>query len=378
MRIATVVGARPQFVKTAVVSRAIEEYNSGCYGPKIEEILIHTGQHYDGNMSDIFFKEMRIPKPNYSLGLGGGFQGAMTGRMLEHLEQVLMKVKPDAVLVYGDTNSTLAGALAAVKLHIPVAHVEAGLRSFNMNMPEEINRILTDRISHWLFCPTATAINNLRQEGFKDCCCEGHNDANPLLAIVGDVMYDAALFYREIAVASPGIASLIHRLGKRQFYLATVHRAENTEDATALAGIFRALNVLAGKIPVIMPLHPRTKKNIYGRRLEIQNINIVDPVGYFDMIVLLENCRGVFTDSGGVQKEAYFFQKPCVTLRQETEWIELVTSGYNVLAGADYDRIIAAEKDIATMTVKLDEMLFGDGHAGEQIVKLLARLIPEG
>ncbi|MDR7866278.1 MAG: UDP-N-acetylglucosamine 2-epimerase (non-hydrolyzing) [Sporomusaceae bacterium] len=372
MKIATVVGARPQFVKASVVSKAIEEYNSSCSGSPIEEILINTGQHYDSNMSAVFFDEMRIPKPGYSLGIGGGLQGAMTGRMIEKLENIMLQLKPDVVLVYGDTNSTLAGALAAVKLHIPVAHVEAGLRSFNMNMPEEINRILTDRISQWLFCPTATAVENLKREGFIMSHHSGNGNNNPRLTLIGDVMYDAALYYRTMAVASPTVDSLIRQLGRKHFYLATVHRAENTDDSDALGDIFRALNTIARKTPVILPLHPRTKKLINCQRINIQNITLIDPVGYFDMIMLLENCLGVFTDSGGLQKEAYFFLKPCITLRQETEWIELVNNGCNILAGADYESIINAERNMGEMAVKHDEAFFGDGHAGAKIVRYLA------
>lgn len=362
MRIVTVIGARPQFIKAAVVSREIAKT------PGINELIVHTGQHYDANMSDVFFEEMQIPKPHYHLAVGGGTHGAMTGQMLEKIEDVLIKEKPDAVLVYGDTNSTLAGALAAAKLHIPVAHVEAGLRSFNMKMPEEVNRILTDRISQWLFCPTDTAIKNLSKEGFPK------GSQNPMVTNVGDVMYDAALFYQKHAKPTEDVAALIDDL-RNGYYLSTIHRAENTDNPQRIQSIFRALLEICKSMPVVLPLHPRTRKIIELSGCELVSktgqLFIIDPVGYFDMITLLSNCRGVFTDSGGVQKEAYFFHKPCITLRDETEWVELVDHGLNTLVGANRERIIAAAQEIKNRNPDYSLALYGTGNAGSSIVNLL-------
>jgi len=363
MKIVTIVGARPQFVKAAVVSRAIAEFNREKGEKVIEEVIIHTGQHYDANMSDVFFEEMRIPRPDYHLGIGGTSHGAMTGRMLEKIEKVLLKEKPDAVLVYGDTNSTLAGALAAVKLHIPVAHVEAGLRSFNMRMPEEVNRILTDRVSRWLFCPTETAVRNLQAEGV-----ESWSEAR--IYNVGDVMYDAVLFYQKIAVPGREVSDILQEY-KNNFYLATLHRAENTDDILRLASIARALDDIGRKIPVVVPLHPRASKRIKENEIKFSYVKIMEPVGYFDMLTLLKNCRGVFTDSGGLQKEAFFFKKPCITLREEIEWVELVEHGFNCLAGADYEKIISLEGTFMQKELEFDVLLYGDGKAGEKIVRLI-------
>ena len=360
MRIVTIVGARPQFIKAAVVSRAINKWNIEHPGYKLDEIIIHTGQHYDANMSEVFFSEMQIPKPKYNLHIGGGLHGAMTGKMLEKIEQVLLEEKPAVVMVYGDTDSTLAGALAASKLHIPVAHVEAGLRSFNMNMPEEINRILTDRISSWLFCPTQTAMENLLSEG---------SAATGQRINSGDVMCDAALFYKEIATPTERVNSLMGQYKK--YYLATIHRAENTDNLQRLQEIISALEEISANIPVLLPLHPRTRKILEHMDVQLKNIITMDPVGYFDMIILLEHCMAVFTDSGGVQKESYFFQKPCVTFRDETEWIELVEHNFNVLTGADKTRILQEEEALAVRKCDFSQQLYGDGNAGEKIIKSL-------
>ncbi|QIZ69360.1 non-hydrolyzing UDP-N-acetylglucosamine 2-epimerase [Oxynema aestuarii] len=365
MKLLTIVGARPQFIKAASVSRAIEQYNQSLYQLTIHEVLVHTGQHYDQNMSDVFFSEMQISQPNYHLGIGGSSHGAMTGRMLEKIEEVILQEKPDVVLVYGDTNSTLAGALAAVKLHIPVAHVEAGLRSFNMKMPEEVNRVLTDQISKWLFCPTETAVKNLQNEGIVE-------RTQALITNVGDVMYDAVLFYRKIAKPTDKISSLIDELSGN-FYLATVHRAENTDDPVRFSNIMDALNTISETTPVVLPLHPRTRK-LLGSDYS-SKVRRMDPVGYFDMITLLSHCQGVFTDSGGLQKEAFFFRKPCVTLREETEWVELVTSGLNILVGSHQDAILNSEKKVkklASFTQDTDfQYLYGDGTAADKIIKVL-------
>lgn len=360
MKLLTIIGARPQFVKAAVISRVVAEFGRS---DNISELIVHTGQHYDENMSSVFFEEMSIPKPHYELHIGGGHHGFMTGQMLLKIEEILLHEKPDLVLVYGDTNSTLAGALAAAKLHIPVAHVEAGLRSFNMTMPEEINRILTDRVSTFLFCPTEAAIQNLLDEGYGNQC-RNHHVYN-----AGDVMYDAALFYQKIAQSSRAVLELLDK--HNEFYLATVHRAENTDNPERLSEIFRALDEISSYKAVILPLHPRTRKIIAGMNVSLKNIAVIEPVGYFDMITLLTHCSAVFTDSGGVQKEAYFFKKPCITLRNETEWVELVEYGYNILAGANYCKILEAQALLGKKQFNFSTQLYGDGTAGEKIVRRL-------
>lgn len=351
MKLLTVIGARPQFIKAATVSRVIAERDD------VTEVLVHTGQHYDTSMSDVFFDELDIPKPDYHLGIGGGTHGAMTGRQIEAIEQILLKEKPDWVLVYGDTNSTLAGALAAAKLHIPIAHVEAGLRSFNRRMPEEINRILTDHASDLLFAPTETAIANLRNEGLPD----------GRLHQVGDVMYDAALFYRDRARMPAWYPDL--GVADGEFVLATIHRAENTDDRMRLGGILEGLGQASR--PVILPLHPRTRAKIDAFGLEIPlAVHCTSPVGYLEMVWLEMRCAIIATDSGGVQKEAYFHRKPCVTLREETEWVELVDGGWNNLAGANkykISRFLACER-----FAPYDHSLYGNGAAAEIVVERLA------
>jgi UDP-GlcNAc3NAcA epimerase len=347
MKLVTIIGARPQFIKAATVSRAVAARGD------VREIIVHTGQHYDVNMSDIFFEELAIPRPDHHLGIGGGTHGAMTGRQLEAIERVLLDEKPDMVLVYGDTNSTLAGALAAVKLHIPVAHVEAGLRSFNRRMPEEINRILTDHASDLLFAPTTTAMRNLATEGIPV----------ERTHLVGDVMYDASLFYRDRARKPGWFDTLSVEPGT--FVLATVHRAENTDDPERLTGILRGL--AEADRPVILPLHPRTRQRIDALDLAaLPGLHLVPPVGYLEMVWLERNCAIVATDSGGVQKEAYFHGKPCVTLRDETEWVELVEAGVNVLVGADADRISRAISTAKSLKTELE--LYGFGDSAELIL----------
>jgi UDP-GlcNAc3NAcA epimerase len=357
LRIVSVVGARPQFIKAAVVSRAMAEANRA--DDKLHEILVHTGQHYDDNMSDVFFRELEIPAPAYHLEVGSAGHGRMTGLMLERIEQVLLQEGPDLVLVYGDTNSTLAGALAAVKLHISVAHVEAGLRSFNMRMPEEINRVVTDRISQWLFCPTELAKRNLLQEG-----------TDPTRTCpVGDVMYDAVLHYAEKAQLRPESAAALG--GGERYCVATVHRAENTDDPGRLRGILEALDRISGSTPVILPLHPRTQARLGQWGLTPGRVRLIAPVGYLEMIALLRHCEGVLTDSGGLQKEAFFLRKPCVTLRTETEWQELVDLGVNVVAGADAGRITAAWSALQQRACRWDATPYGRGDAGAKIVATL-------
>lgn len=359
MKIITIIGARPQFVKAAVVSRAIAEYNSSCAGDdKIKEVIVHTGQHYDKNMSEVFFEEMHIPKPDYFLNVNGLSHGAMTGQMLEKIENVLIEQSPDYVLVYGDTNSTLAGALAAVKLHIPVVHVESGLRSFNRRMPEEINRVMTDHVSAILFCPTDKAVENLKLEGVVD---------NKMHKVIntGDVMLDAALFYKK-DMKKPDVEL------SDNFILATIHRAENTDDLERLQSIFDAFDIISKDKQVILPIHPRTKNIINTNKIKIcsDNIKLINPVSYYEVIYLLEYCDVVLTDSGGLQKEACFFKKPCITLRDETEWVELVDNGLNYLSGAENDKIIDAYKQMKDKKI-VSKGLYGDGDAGWQIVKNL-------
>jgi UDP-GlcNAc3NAcA epimerase len=351
--IASIVGARPQFVKAAMVSRALR-----CAG--FTETLVHTGQHYDNNMSKVFFEELQIPKPDYNLGIGSGHHGSQTGRMLEALEKVLQREKPNWALVYGDTNSTLAGALAAAKLHIPVAHVEAGLRSFNRRMPEEINRIITDQLSTLLFAPTETAVRNLQREGIMDGL---HN--------VGDVMYDAVLAHRELATNQSRILGSLN-LRPRNYALATVHRAENTEDLQRLLEIFEALRILSQELPIVLPLHPRTRQALKSIPIVTNaQLILIEPVSYLDTLLLQSQARFILTDSGGVQKEAFFFRVPCITLRDETEWVETVDTGWNVVAGTRRESIVQAAR--RAKAGRFDAYPFGDGNAAQNIAKVIGQ-----
>ncbi len=351
MKVVTVVGARPQFIKAAAVSRRLAET------PGAEECLVHTGQHFDENMSDIFFSEMQIPAPHHKLGISGGSHGQMTARMLAELETVLQSERPDCLLVYGDTNSTLAGALAAAKLGIPIAHVEAGLRSFNRAMPEEINRVLTDHVAELLYAPTQLAMDNLAREGIADRNC----------LLVGDVMYDAALFFGAHAVPTdPRIAEL----SMAPFVLATVHRQENTDDPERLRNIFEALSDVATTLPVLLPLHPRTRKTLEaaGASDLLAPLSIVEPLGYFDMLAAEAGAAVIATDSGGVQKEAFFSGTPCVTLRSETEWTELVDAGWNQVVPPTDRATIASAILGAIGTTGRDVTPYGDGDAAGRIV----------
>lgn len=352
LKIVTIVGARPQFIKAATISRVIRSRSD------VEEIIVHTGQHFDENMSEIFFTDMDIPRPTYNLHIESLPHGAMTGRMLEGIEKILVKENPDWVLVYGDTNSTLAGALAASKLHIKLAHVEAGLRSKNMNMPEEINRIITDRLSNILFCPSDVAVDNLALENYRNFDVEIFNS--------GDVMYDAALFYGERAKKPLWFDGLEADEG---FVLATIHRAENTDDPDRLREIILAINEIHQTTPVIIPLHPRTKKVIGTLGVELVAVT-VDPIGYLEMVYLLKHCRFVLSDSGGVQKEAYFFRKTCLILRDETEWTELVDHGYNVIVGAEHNTIVDAASNCRGGEA-FDKQFYGSGNSAESIVDKL-------
>ncbi len=378
MKIVTIVGARPQFIKAGTVSRTIQKFKKNG----IREVLVHTGQHYDYLMDKVFFEELELPKPDYHLGVGSGAHGKQTGMMLERIESVLKKEKPELVIVYGDTNSTLAGALAAAKLNIPIAHIEAGLRSYNRTMPEEINRLITDHLSTFLFCPTAQSLKNLNKEGIKD-------DGSTIVKQVGDVMYDSILYYSKLAEGKSTILNDLNlclsnpnsELRTQNYYLSTLHRAENTDHPQRLRSILFALNKIAKDTPVIFPLHPRTRKmmeafNLFSKR---GRIKFIEPLSYLNMLKLEKNARAILTDSGGIQKEAYWLKVPCFTLRDETEWVETVKSGWNVLVGTKSEKIIREimkfeerglpEKGLTNQRINPD--LFGDGKASEKIVKIL-------
>lgn len=350
MKILTVVGARPQFIKAAALSRELRK--------KHNEIIIHTGQHYDDNMSKIFFEELEIPQADYNLGVGSSLHGAQTGAMLERIELVLNKEKPDRVIVYGDTNSTLAGALAAAKMHIPVAHIEAGLRSYNRIMPEEINRVVTDHLSDILLCPSRIAVKNLKKEGIFRGVHE-----------VGDIMLDALLFAKDKAKISEKILKRL-KIEKKRYILATVHRSENTDNRERLENILRAF-VKSNEV-IVFPLHPRTKKMFKQFEMAFllkNNVKIVEPVGYLDMIGLEMNARMILTDSGGIQKEAYWLKVPCITLRDETEWVETVTSGWNVLTGTDSKKILSYIEYFALN--KKHPAFYGDGRTAKRCCKAM-------
>lgn len=358
MKLASIVGARPQFIKAATVSRALRA------GGSRREILIHTGQHYDENMSEVFFRELRIARPDYDLGVGSGPQGAQTGRMLEKIEEVLIREAPEGVVVYGDTNSTLAAALAATKLHIPVAHVEAGLRSFNRAMPEETNRLVADHVASLLFAPTEAAVQNLLREGISQA--EIH--------LVGDVMYDAALHFAARAEAE---SRVLDRLGvaRGSYVLATIHRAENADNQERLAAIFGALEALSADLPVVVPLHPRTRKALAGfRGPSTEGLRLIDPVGYLDMTMLETHATLIVTDSGGVQKEAFFHGVRCVTLRTETEWVELVENGWNRLAPpVSAAAVLQVLRDALERAAPARRpQLYGGGEAASRIVTVLS------
>ncbi len=363
INIITVVGARPQFIKAAAVSRAIAAFNRTDPAVRLNERIVHTGQHYDENMSKVFFDQLHIPRPAVNLQVGSGPHGRQTGAMLEKLEDVMLTTRPDWMLIYGDTNSTLAGALAAAKLHIPVAHVEAGLRSYNRRMPEEINRIVADCLSSLLLCPTATAVDNLAKEGVTEGV---HN--------VGDVMYDSVLFNADLARKKSGIMQKL-KLQPQSYYLATIHRAENTDNPDRMDSVGKAFRQI--DMPIILPMHPRTRKTLGAACAEIApNVRIIEPVAYLDMLTLEKNARIILTDSGGVQKEAYWFGRPCITLRDETEWVELVQAGCNRIVGAEARAIIAAVKDFESAAANLpadrSTDLYGDGRCAEKIVALLS------
>jgi UDP-N-acetylglucosamine 2-epimerase len=363
MKIVTIVGARPQFIKAAPVSKAIRDHNEKEKGSRITEVLVHTGQHYDHGMSQIFFDELDISEPDLNLGVGSGSHGWQTGQMLVRIEEVLLEEKPDFVLVYGDTNSTLAGALAAVKLNLPVAHVEAGLRSFNREMPEEHNRVVADHCADLLFCPTQTAVDNLAREGVTNG-----------VHLVGDTMYDAVLQCAAIAQKRSTILEDLN-LEPKTYLLTTIHRPYNTDIPNNLRDIFQAFAEIGETI--VFPVHPRTSKKIaaleskFSQELVPGNVKVIEPIGYLDMLVLEENSRLILTDSGGMQKEAYFFGVPCITLRPETEWLETVESGWNVVAGADISAIVGGYQKAINSPPTKRPNLYGDGRASEKIVSRL-------
>jgi UDP-GlcNAc3NAcA epimerase len=358
VKILTIIGARPQFIKASAVSRAVAKHKD------VTEVIVHTGQHFDKNMSEVFFEEMEIPQPKYNLEIHSVGHGAMTGRMLEGIEKIIQDEQPDFVLVYGDTNSTLAGALAARKLNVKVAHVEAGLRSFNMRMPEEINRILTDRISDFLFCPTDTAIANLQKEGFSNF--------NSRVIKTGDVMYDSALYYAELAKKKSKILNDL-KLDTGNYVLATIHRQENTDDFHNLKNIITALNEINKEQRVVVPLHPRTKNILHKNNLAPE-FTIIEPVGYLDMVQLISNSSLIITDSGGLQKEAFFFHKNCVTMREQTEWVELVDNGFNIIAGTDTNKIVSCYHAMKAKQNDFSKNLYGTGKSAEEIIAELAKV----
>lgn len=357
MKIASIVGARPQFIKMAPLCREFKRNKT------IKHIIIHTDQHYDYNMSKIFFDELEIPKPNYHLEVGSGTHGYQTGEMIKRVEEVLIKERPDWAVVYGDTNSTLAGALSATQTNISVAHVEAGLRSFNKSMPEEINRVLTDHISDLLFCPTETARENLNREGIT------HG-----IHLVGDIMYDSLLYNVQLAENRSHILENLH-LEPRSYVLVTVHRAENTDQSDRLKHIFSALEkVVLGGMKVIVPLHPRTRKILESFNVSLDNLQLIEPVSYFDMLLLEKQAKIILTDSGGIQKEAFLLEVPCITLRRETEWVETVVAGWNVLVDTDEDKIVSFTKVFPSVSQSGKET-FGDGRAAEKISAIFGRLL---
>ncbi|MFD1848478.1 non-hydrolyzing UDP-N-acetylglucosamine 2-epimerase [Oceanobacillus bengalensis] len=355
MKILTVLGARPQFIKACMLSKAIN------LNTDVTEIIVHTGQHYDDKMSTVFFDQLNLPKPDYYLGIGSGTHGLQTGKMLSELERVMISEKPDIVLVYGDTNSTLAGSLAAAKLHIPIAHVESGLRSFNKKMPEEINRIVTDHLSHWLFCPSQAATDNLKNEGI---------DKNVYLT--GDIMYDSVLHFKSHAIQKSTILKDLSQ-SENNYYLATIHRAENTDNPERLEAILEALRQL--DMDVILPLHPRTKNKISHYKLNHliskPHIKIVEPLNYFDMLAISSNAKIILTDSGGLQKEAYMLRVPCITLRNESEWVETIQTGWNHLVGTNKKEILNTVKNLKIP--RDSPPIFGDGNTAQKIVETLVK-----
>lgn len=378
IKLVTVIGARPQIIKSAALSRAIKNY----YSEIIVEVIVHTGQHYDENMSQVFIDELGIKQPDYNLNVGSQSHAKQTAEMIIGIESILKKEMPDCIVLYGDTNSTLAGAISASKIHIPVIHIEAGLRSFNKSMPEEINRIICDHASTLLFSPTLTGINNLLREGFSNKNKAPYSSDNPGIFHCGDIMYDNTIFFKDIATKKSTVLK-DYALESGKFILSTIHRDSNTDDPQRLSSIFRALLDIATKdnIKVVIPLHPRTSK-IIDTNLNNELLNAIKssslfvltpPMSYLDMIALENNCFMVMTDSGGVQKEAYFFNKPCVILRSETEWVEIVDEGAALVANADKDLIIKSYFDLKGKTHQFFPPIFGDGKATEFICNTILK-----
>lgn len=379
MRVITIVGARPQFIKAAAISRAIRNH----FSTSIEEIIMHTGQHYDSNMSDVFFTDLGIPAPQYHLGIGSLTHSQQTGRMMEAIEKILVLKKPRAVIVYGDTNTTLAGALSAAKLHIPVVHIEAGLRSFNKSMPEEINRVLTDHVSTLLFSPTETGIKNLRAEGYREHRGGNHTADHPGIYHSGDIMLDNTLYFSELAEKRSEVLSKLNPGGK-PYILATIHRPSNTDKCQHLQSIMSALNDIAHTgMKIILPLHPRTRARLHEQHNQdtlnmVQNnphIVLADPVSFLDMILLEKNAEIIITDSGGVQKEAYFLRRPSIIVREETEWVEIVKTGNAALCGAQRMKILKAFERFANYKPTYYPEFFGDGNAARFICKTINNTI---
>lgn len=372
LKIVTIIGARPQIIKAAALSRAIKTQ----FSEKIKEIIVHTGQHYDANMSQVFFDELGIPAPDYNLNVGSGSHGKQTAVMITGIEEILLKEKPNGIILYGDTNSTLAGAVAASKIHVPIIHIEAGLRSFSKAMPEEVNRIMCDHVSTLLFSPTETGYNNLIKEGFNKGAHAPYSADNPCIYHCGDVMYDNSLYFSKISEAKTNIVQKLN-LGKNKFILATIHRNNNTDEPARLNALFRSLQDISSEygLDVVLPLHPRTAKlletnlnrELYAQIKMNSKFKITEPVSFLEMVALEKNCCLVMTDSGGVQKEAFYFEKPCVILRPETEWVELVNCGTAIVSDADEQRIKAAFKVLYSRSDLKFPKLYGDGKAAEFI-----------
>ena len=376
MKLVTIIGARPQIIKAAALSRAIRSH----YADQIQEVIVHTGQHYDDNMSQVFFDELEIPQPNYNLHVGSASHGVQTARMIEGIEALLMKEQPDFIVLYGDTNSTLAGTVAAAKIHVPIVHIEAGLRSFNKSMPEEINRIVCDHCSTLLFSPTLAGLENLRREGFPIDNDGPYTIDNPKVYHCGDIMYDNSLHFAHIAEQKTDIIQRL-ALTDKPFILATIHRDSNTDHPERFSAIFMALIQLSKECHIVLPLHPRTAKFMKAnldKSLQKQissclNIQIIPPVSFLEMIALERHAQLAVTDSGGVQKEAYFFQKPCIILRPETEWVEIVETGNAILADADENRIMQAWQHFKGNPPTVFPEIFGDGHAAEFMLEQMLR-----
>ena len=376
MKILTIIGARPQIIKAAALSRAIRNH----YADKIQEIIVHTGQHYDDNMSQVFFDELQIPRPDYNLHVGSASHGVQTARMTEGIEAILIKEQPDFIVLYGDTNSTLADAVAAAKIHVPIVHIEAGLRSFNKAMPEEINRIVCDHCSTLLFTPTKAGLENLKREGFPMDNDRPYTIDNPKVYHCGDIMYDNSLHFADIAEQKTDIIQRLELIGQ-PFILATIHRDSNTDHPERLSAIFKALIQLSNECPIVLPLHRRTNKLLktnLDEALQKQifdnpNINLIPPISFLEIIALERHAQLVMTDSGGVQKEAYFFKKPGIILRPETEWVEIVETGNAILADADENRIIQAWQHFKNNPPTKFPEIFGDGHAAEFMLEKMLK-----